>query len=106
MKLARENQTGQHDLNFAGDIKIEFTELHPGEKLHEELFIGNNFVPSEHKRIKKSDQDFFLRNELEPKIKLLEMALVANYMPKVLSTIEKLDADYASGGDIDDRLYL
>jgi hypothetical protein len=55
MKLARENQTGQDDLNFAGVIKIEVTELHPGEKLHEELFIGSNSVPPEHIRIKKSD---------------------------------------------------
>ena len=105
MKLARENQTGQDDLNLAGDIKIEFIGLFPGEKLHEELFIGNNYLTTGHIRIKKSDKGFSLRDELEPKIKLLDTALVENDMPNVLSMIEKLVSDYASGGDIVYWLY-
>ena len=37
--------------NPDGDIRIEFTGLRPGEKLYEELLIGNDVVQSEHPRI-------------------------------------------------------
>ena len=37
--------------NPDGDIRIEFTGLRPGEKLYEELLIGNNVIQSEHPRI-------------------------------------------------------
>ena len=37
--------------NPDGDISIEFTGLRPGEKLFEELLIGNDVIQSEHPRI-------------------------------------------------------
>jgi len=37
--------------NPDGDISIEYTGLRPGEKLYEELLIGNNVTQSEHPRI-------------------------------------------------------
>ena len=39
------------DSNPDGDIKIKFTGLRPGEKLYEELLIGNDVVQSEHPSI-------------------------------------------------------
>jgi len=43
--------------NPDGDIKIKFTGLRPGEKLYEELLIGNNVVQSEHLRIMQARED-------------------------------------------------
>ncbi len=37
--------------NPDGDIRIEYTGLRPGEKLYEELLIGNDVIQSEHPRI-------------------------------------------------------
>lgn len=37
--------------NPEGDIKIVVTGLRPGEKLHEELFIENQFLPTPHPKI-------------------------------------------------------
>ena len=37
--------------NPDGDIKIKFTGLRPGEKLYEELLIGDDVIQSEHPRI-------------------------------------------------------
>lgn len=39
-----------------GDIKIEFTGLRPGEKLYEELLIGEHVSPTSHPRIRKANE--------------------------------------------------
>lgn len=44
--------------NPEGEIKIEFTGLRPGEKLFEELLIGDNVSPTDHSRILKAQEDF------------------------------------------------
>jgi FlaA1/EpsC-like NDP-sugar epimerase len=41
-----------------GDIAIEITGLRPGEKLYEELLIGDNPEPTDHPRIMKAHEDF------------------------------------------------
>lgn len=41
-----------------GDIAITFTGLRPGEKLFEELLIGENPLPTEHSRIIRAKEDF------------------------------------------------
>ncbi|MGC9402645.1 polysaccharide biosynthesis protein [Vibrio genomosp. F10 str. 9ZC157] len=40
-----------------GDISIKFTGLRPGEKLYEELLIGNNVEGSEHQKIMTASED-------------------------------------------------
>lgn len=43
--------TVKDELNPNGDIEIVVTSLRPGEKLHEELVIGNDVTPTPHPRI-------------------------------------------------------
>ncbi len=40
-----------------GDISIEFTGLRPGEKLYEELLIGDNVSPTEHPMIMRANEE-------------------------------------------------
>ena len=40
-----------------GDIEIEFTELREGEKLFEELIIGDEVSKTKHDRILKADEE-------------------------------------------------
>jgi len=48
--------TEKDDLNNHGDIEIQFTGLRPGEKLYEELLIGDNVEGSEHPRIMTANE--------------------------------------------------
>src|SRR5690606_11581300 len=54
--------------NVDGDIEIQFTGMRPGEKLYEELLIGEDVVVSGHPRIMTSREHFLEWNELEPKL--------------------------------------
>jgi FlaA1/EpsC-like NDP-sugar epimerase len=43
--------------HLSGDVEIEITGLRPGEKLYEELLIGDNPEPTAHPRIMKAHED-------------------------------------------------
>jgi FlaA1/EpsC-like NDP-sugar epimerase len=51
-----------------GDIEITFTGLRPGEKLYEELLIGNDSKPSVHPRILQAQERHISFIELKPTI--------------------------------------
>ena len=60
--------------NPDGDIKIEFTGLRPGEKLYEELLIGESASETEHKRIFKAKEDHLSQEKLDLYIESLREA--------------------------------
>ncbi len=60
--------------NPNGDIEIIFTGLRPGEKLYEELLIGDNVSTTEHVRILKAKEDFLPYKELDHYLNLIRDA--------------------------------
>lgn len=58
--------TVQDDENPDGDIAIEYVGLRPGEKLFEELLIGDNPEATSHDRILKARDEFRPWAEIEP----------------------------------------
>ena len=54
------------DLNPNGDIAIECTGLRPGEKLYEELLIGDNVQDTFHERIMTANEAMLTWEDLEP----------------------------------------
>ncbi|QYK00267.1 polysaccharide biosynthesis protein [Shewanella psychrotolerans] len=57
-----------------GDISIEFTGLRPGEKLYEELLIGDDVTGTEHERIMTANELCLSWADLEPILSRLDMA--------------------------------
>ncbi len=55
----------KNDDNPYGDIAIEFTGLRPGEKLFEELLIGDNVALTAHERIMTANEQFLAINEYQ-----------------------------------------
>lgn len=57
-----------------GDIEIVFTGLRPGEKLFEELLIGDDATGTEHPKIMRASEDYIEFNQLEKFISTLDSA--------------------------------
>ncbi|MCX7183323.1 MAG: nucleoside-diphosphate sugar epimerase/dehydratase [Nitrosospira sp.] len=92
--------------NPNGDIKIEIIGLRPGEKLYEELLIGDNPEPTSHPRIMKANEDFLPLEELEGKLQLLQAALDINDLDQIFQILERLISGYQMSGNIVDWVYL
>ncbi len=98
--------TVKDEQNPDGDIEIEITGLRPGEKLYEELLIGDDPKPTSHSRIMKAHEEFVPWSELEGKLKSLEMALNVNDVGVIRLMMEKLVAGYTPSDEIVDWVYL
>ena len=60
------------DDNPDGEIEIELTGLRPGEKLYEELLIGENVNSTSHNQIYRAEEDFMHWKELSPLLDKIE----------------------------------
>ncbi len=77
------------DENQEGDIAIEFTGLRPGEKLYEELLIGENVSSTDHERIMKAKEESLPYNELKYYMDILDEAEKENNIFSLKSILKK-----------------
>ncbi|NUN06634.1 MAG: polysaccharide biosynthesis protein [Bdellovibrio sp.] len=66
----------------SGDIAIEFVGLRPGEKLYEELLIGNNVGPTHHPRIMRAEEG------------MIEASILFSHLEKVLAACHAGNTDF------------
>jgi FlaA1/EpsC-like NDP-sugar epimerase len=92
--------------NPYGDIEIQITGLRPGEKLYEELLIGDNPKPTAHLKIMRAQENFLPWAELEGKLNSLEMAVNVNDVGVIRLIMEELVVGYVANNDIVDWVYL
>ncbi|HIF81893.1 MAG TPA: polysaccharide biosynthesis protein, partial [Gammaproteobacteria bacterium] len=92
--------------NPDGDIEIKITGLRPGEKLYEELIIGNNPTPTSHPKILKAHEDFIIWPEMESKLDALETAMNANDVSATRLIMKQLVNGYTPSGKIVDWVSL
>ncbi|MFP3143149.1 polysaccharide biosynthesis protein, partial [Escherichia coli] len=72
--IALQGLSVRDDKNPYGDIAIETTGLRPGEKLYEELLIGDNVSITQHPRIKTANEVMLPWNEMKDIIAELDIA--------------------------------
>ena len=82
-----------------GDIEIEVTGLRPGEKLYEELLIGDNPQPTAHPKIMKAHEEFLSWDDLQQELEKLNVALDACDGKLIRSMLKKLVPGYQPNGD-------
>ena len=78
-----------------GEIEIAFTELRPGEKLYEELLIGDDSAPTHHPRIMTAMEHALPWGTLDVSLKALEMHCEAGDLPAIKALLLKLRIGYA-----------
>jgi FlaA1/EpsC-like NDP-sugar epimerase len=94
------------EVNPKGDIEIAVTGLRPGEKLYEELLIGDNPLPTGHARIMRAHEEFLAWDNLEEKLDELTRALNENDAPYYLNLLRKLVSGYEPEGRIVDWIWM
>ena len=91
--------------NPDGDIEIKVTGLRAGEKLFEELLLGDNPQPTIHEKIKKAQDPFVPLFELEKQLTVLKSHLTNNKAADVKKMLENILSSYQSEYKIVDYLY-
>ncbi len=86
--------TVKDEENPDGDIEIKFTGLRPGEKLYEELLIGDNPSPTEHERIMKANETFIPLTELKPRLLLMKDFINSGESMQAIDLLHELVKEY------------
>lgn len=86
-------QTGE------GDIEIIVTGLRPGEKLYEELLIGENPTSTTHPRIMMAREDFLPWEALRAELVLLQEGLSKDDFQMLVGQLQRLVNGYQPSGD-------
>jgi len=89
--------------NPDGDIEIQFTGLRPGEKLYEELLIGDNTFPTSHSGIMRATEYALSWEELEPLLFELEAAVKAEDSDAIRFLLKKAVPEFSpelENGDV------
>ena len=82
-----------------GDIALEITGLRPGEKMTEELMIGNNSEGTRHPQIFKVHEDIPIEGALQVKIDTITNAIRDYNLPLAIEAISGRFTGYFPKGD-------
>ncbi|VVO36984.1 polysaccharide biosynthesis protein [Pseudomonas fluorescens] len=93
------------DRNPHGDIAIEFTGLRPGEKLYEELLIGDNVAATQHPMIMTANEDYLSWDVLKARLVELLSAVEQDDYSRVRQLLRETVSGYTPDGDIVDWIY-
>ncbi len=97
--------TVRSEANPSGEIAVEFSGLRPGEKLYEELLIGDNVSPTEHSMIMRADEDFLPWAELEVILQQLMTAARDGDCDLIRQILRKTVDGYVPQGELVDWVY-
>ena len=89
-----------------GDIEIAITGLRPGEKLFEELLIGNNPQATVHPRIMKADEDFLPLNLLKAKLDVLKNTIDHHDIQALRLMLKELVSGYVPQAEVVDWVVM
>lgn len=92
------------EFNPEGDVEITVVGLRPGEKLFEELLIGNSPMPTRHERIMQARETFLPMATLDGALAQMRAHIEENRLDKVLAILRDLLPEYRANGGVVDFL--
>jgi FlaA1/EpsC-like NDP-sugar epimerase len=95
----------RNEHNPKGDISIEFSGLRPGEKLYEELLIGDNVTPTEHPMIMRANEEFLSWNAFKDLLSEMLAAVENDDLVELRALLKQSVDGYVPEGDIVDLLH-
>ena len=104
--IALSGLTVKDDSHPYGDIEINVTGLRPGEKLYEELLLGDDPQPTQHARIMKAHENFMPWSELQEYLAALGVAISVNDVLSIRSLIQQLVQGYQPSAEVVDWVHL
>jgi FlaA1/EpsC-like NDP-sugar epimerase len=96
----------REESNPNGDIEILITGLRPGEKLYEELLIGDDPQLTSHPRIMKAHETTLPWSDLESRLNELKLALDHNNVTEIRALLQLLVLGYQPTDDVVDWVTL
>lgn len=87
--------TVKDPLTGEGDIAIDVVGLRAGEKLYEELLIGNNVMQTKHPRIMKASENYIEYQDLMILLEELHFACDQGRPLEVVEVIKKIVTEYS-----------
>ena len=91
--------------NLDGDIEIKIIGLRPGEKLYEELLIGDNPQKTDHEKIQKAKDSFIPFCKLKLDLDNLSNLIKENKSEQVKEILFNLVPSYQSNSKLVDHFY-
>lgn len=88
-----------------GDIAIEYTGLRTGEKLYEELLIGESVTGTDHPKIMRAEEDFLSWNELEVLLERLERACATMDQKLIRAVLSDAIGGFVSKEAVSDPMF-
>src|SRR5680860_1516737 len=92
--------------NPNGDIEVRFMGLRPGEKLYEELLIGENALPTDHPMILRAQEEVVSAERIDSLLRLFNTALEALDHAAVRRLLLESVQGYAPRNGIEDHVWL
>ena len=93
------------DNNPEGDIEIQYTGLRPGEKLFEELLIGERVTSTDNSMIMRAEEEMLEWSSLNHKLKKLEQAIDNQDYVEIRKSLVDIVPEFSPQCEIADLLF-
>jgi UDP-N-acetylglucosamine 4,6-dehydratase len=93
------------EFNPDGDIEITYTGLRPGEKLYEELLIGQDCSKTSNNLIMRAKENMMSWEDLKPILDILKKEMIDCDQEKIRELLIQLVPEFVPDDNINDILY-
>ncbi|WP_339340130.1 nucleoside-diphosphate sugar epimerase/dehydratase [uncultured Oceanicoccus sp.] len=91
--------------NPKGDIEIHFTGLRPGEKLYEELLLGDNVTGTDHPKVMRADEALLPEKDIDLYTRQLQVACDNNDCEVIQQILQKAVPEFNPKDGISDAIW-